>query len=320
MMSSHPSWLLLLISLSALLLGGCGGRDYEERWEVAVKGAYQGSLSHNGRSLVVGSIHHGASLWQTSPLARQFDWNHQPDSYSEILYTAFSPDDRFALTADYHTLALWNVRTGESVWYWSAPARIQAIDLSAEGRFALVGLSSNRALLFDAINGGVVREFQHNGPVISVALDAEATRALTGSEDLSAALWDIRSGRRIRSFSLSNQVTLVAMSDDGRQALLAPAREDAELWNLVDQTLQAKLAVADHRLFSARFTNQNGLLLGTTHRRLFQFDTDSGQRTGQWQLGDFWQNTYQSTTVLDMTWSNDRLWAIGSDGYLYRFQ
>ncbi|GGX47398.1 WD40 repeat domain-containing protein [Saccharospirillum salsuginis] len=307
------------LALSVLVLGGCGVEGYEQRWEVAIKGAYQGSLSRDGNRLVVGAIHHGGSLWQVDPPARQFDWNHRPDGYTEILYTAFSPNRQYAMTADYHTLVLWDVETGENVWYWSAPARIQAVDLSADGRFALVGLSSNRAVLFDAINGGILREFAHGGPVISVSIDAEATRALTGSEDLTARLWNVQSGDNLRTFSMSNQVTLVELSDDGRQALIAPARESAEVWDIANQAKQVELPVDDHRIYSARFESNNRLLLGTTHRRLLQYDTRTGKRTGQWEIGNFWQNTYQSATVLDMTWRNDGLWVIGSDGYLYRF-
>lgn len=319
MMSMFAAGLRCCIGVSVLVLGGCGVAGYEERWEVAVKGAYQGSLSRDGNRLLVGSIHHGGSLWQVSPPARQFDWNHRPDSYSEILYTAFSPNGLYALTADYHTLGVWNAETGENVWFWSAPARIQDVDLSVDGRFALIGLDNNRAVLFDAINGGVLREFPHGGPVLSVAIDAAATLALTGAEDLTARLWNIQTGEILRTFSMSNQVTLVELSDDGGQALIAPAREPAELWDITQQVKRMDLPVQDHRLHSARFDSGNRLLLGTTHRRMLQYDTETGERTGQWQLGNFWQNTYQSSTVLDMTWRNDGLWAIGSDGYLYRF-
>ena len=320
MMSKFTAGLLgSCVGLSVLVLAGCGVDGYEERWEVAVQGAYRGALSHDGNRLLVGSIHHGGSLWQVDPLARRFDWNHNPDRYSEILYTAFSANDQYALTADYHTLVLWDVETGENVWYWSAPARIQAVDLTAEGRFALVGLSNNRAVLFDAINGGVLREFQHGGPVISVSIDAEASLALTGSEDLTARLWNVQTGASLRTFSMSNQVTLVELSDDGRQALIVPAREVAELWDVTNQVKRFELPVQDYRIYSARFEADNRLLLGTTHRRLMQFNSQTGKRTAQWQLGNFWQNTFQSSTVLDMTWRNDGLWVIGSDGYLYRF-
>lgn len=319
MMSTFTAGFRCWIGLTVLVLGGCGVEGYEQRWEVAIQGVYDGSFSRDGNRLVVGSIHHGGSLWQVDPPARLFDWNHRSGRHTEILYTAFSPDNQYALTADYHTLGLWDVDTGENVWLWSAPARIQAVDLSGDGRFALVGLDNNRAVLFDAINGGILREFPHGGPVVSVSIDTDATLALTGSEDLSARLWNVRTGAAIRTFSLANQVTLVKLSGDGRQALIAPAREPAELWDIPNQAKQADLPVQDLRIHSARFETGNRLLLGTTHRRLLQYDTRTGERTGQWQLGNFWQNTYQSSTVLDMNWRNDGLWVIGSDGYLYRF-
>lgn len=305
--------------LSLVVLTGCWPQGASQRWEVAIRGAYSGSLTDDASRLLVGSIHHGGSLWDARAPARQYDWNHDDTGYTEILYTAFSADRSYALTADYHTLALWRMADGESAAYWSAPARIQAVDLSGDGRFALLGLSNNSAVLFDAVNGGVIREFQHNGPVVSVAISDDASTVLTGSEDLTARLWNVPDDRMVRQYDMANQVTLVQLSGDGDTALLAPASEPAEVWALDSQSRLSTLPTGDHRLYSARFSGVDQLLVGTTHRRLFQFNARTGERTGAWQLGSFWQNAFHSATVLDMTWRNDRLWALGSDGFLYTF-
>lgn len=313
-----PARFIVLLS-GILLLTGCWVQGPRERWEVANQGVYHGSLTENSNHLVLGSIHHGGSFWSTQPLARQFNWNHQSGRFTEILHTAVSTTGKFALTADYHTLTLWNTDNGKAVWYWSAPARIEAIDLSSDGRLALLGLRNNRAVLFDAVNGGVIREFLHNGPVLSVSLSDRAGLALTGSQDLTARLWNITNGSMTQSYSLPNQVTLVKLDKEGTQALLSPANEKAELWDIPSQRRISLLPTSDFRLYRARFQGDSGILLGTTHRRILQFDTSTGRRTGQWQIGSFWQGMRRSTTILDMTWRHDRLWALGSDGYLYLF-
>ncbi|WP_146171194.1 WD40 repeat domain-containing protein [Saccharospirillum sp. MSK14-1] len=315
--SSRLRDLSLLVVISCL--AGCWYDAPEERWEVATQGAYSGGLSADGSRLVVGSIHQGGSYWTTRPPARQYDWNHQPGAYNEILYSQFSSDGQVALTADYYNLVTWDTRNGESLSFWTAPARIEAVDLSADGRFALLGLNNNKAVLFDTVNGGVLREFLHDGPVLSVSLTADASRALTGSEDLTARLWDVRDNSMIQRFNLPNQVTLVTLSDDGRLALLAPASEIASVWNLASRRKVADLPTEQHRLYSARFVGSNQLLLGTTHREILQYDLDSGERQSVWRIGSFWQNAFRSATVLDMTWQNDRLLVLGSDGYLYAF-
>lgn len=305
--------------LAVLLLSSCWYQTPQERWEVATRGAYSGALSADGNGLVVGSIHHGGSYWTTQPPARQYDWNHQAEAFSEILYSRFSADGQIALTADYYNLVTWSTGDGEPLSFWTAPARIEAVDLSADGRFALLGLNSNKAVLFDAVNGGILREFQHAGPVLSVSLAADASRALTGSEDLSARLWDVRENRLIQRFDLPNQVTLVALSQDGERALLAPASEIVSVWDLAARRKLVDLPLANHRLFSARFVGNDRLLLGSTHRQIFQFNLRNGEQEGDWRIGSFWQNAFRSATVLDMTWQNDRLLAVGSDGYLYAF-
>jgi WD40 repeat protein len=309
----------LALAGSALLLAGCIAEKPTSTFEVAAQGAYHGTLADNARAAVIGSIHHGGSYWTLQPPARQYDWNHRAGAFTEVLYTDISADGSRALTADYNNLVLWNTDNGESVWYWTAPARIQAIDLSADGSLALLGLSNNQAVLFDVINGGVLRTFAHDGPVISVSLSDDARIALTGSEDLTARLWNVADNERLRTYTLPNQVKLVKLSGDARLALLAPADEKAELWNLDSQQKVTDLATGDVRVYSARFESSNRLLIGTTHRRILQFNTRTGERTGLWEIGGFWRKTYQSATILDMRWRNERLWALGSDGYLYAF-
>jgi WD40 repeat protein len=302
-----------------MALSGCFPERPASQFEIAAKGAYQGTLSNQANAAVIGSIHHGGSYWSLQPPARQYDWNHAQGAFTEILYTDLSADGSRALTADYNNLTLWNTRTGQPVWFWTAPARIEAVDLSADGRFALLGLSNNRAVLFDVVNGGVLRNFAHDGPVISVSLSDDNRIVLTGSEDLTARLWDVTDNRLIQTYSLANQVKLVKLTGDARLALLAPSDEPAELWNLTSQQKVADLATADVRIYSARFETGNRLLIGTTHRRILQFNTQTGDRSGLWQIGGFWRNTYQSATILDMRWRNERLWALWSDGFLYSF-
>lgn len=311
---STAALLALVVSLSA-----CGVATPTERLEVGFRGLYSASFDQATSQMVLGSIHHGGSLWTLHPAARQYDWNHQANEYSQILYSALSADGRIAVTADYYNLALWRTDNGQALWFWSAPARIRDIDLSADGQTVMLGLANGTAVLFDAMEGGVLRELYHDAPVLSVSISADARLAITGTEGLSAHLWDLDTLERVRAFLLPNQVPLVAMSPDGRRALIAPARETAVVWDIEADQLAFELNTSSYRLYSARFDQQQRLLVGTTHRRLMAFDLTTGERLRQWQVGRFLQNAFQSTTVLDMNWHNDRLWVIGSDGFLYGF-
>lgn len=316
LLRAKTTWLALF---SIALLASCFPEKPSERWQVAQNGAYSGALNNVGTHLVLGSFQHGGSYWDVTRNARLFDWNHRDGYLTEILYSDVSANGQFALTANYYNLVLWNTSTGEPVWFWSAPSRIEAVDLSEDGRFALLGLNGNVAVLFDVQNGGVLREFEHDGPVISVALNTAAGRVLTGSEDRSAKLWNLRTAELVRQFSFKNQVGLVEISDSGDLALMVPANEAAELWNIPARRKIANLSTAKFRLYSARFVGDSRLITGTTHRNIFEFNAQTGEKTKTWQIGTDGAQAFKSAIVLDVTWRGSQLFAVGSNGYVYAF-
>ncbi len=309
---------LSIVLLGIFFISACAKKP-EQRWQVAMNGAYSATINQRGYALVLGSFQHGGSYWDVKAIERLYNWNHREGYLTEILYSDISADGEFALTANYYNLVLWNTSTGEPVWFWSAPARIEAVDLSADGRFALLGLDNNKAVLFDVQNGGVLREFEHGGPVTTVALNVATGRALTGSEDTMVRFWDIRSAQLLQTFDYVNHIALVKFSDSGTLALMVPSNEKAELWNVATRRKIADLSTAKFRLYSARFIGDSRLITGTTHRNIFEFDVRTGKKTQTWQIGTEGKQAFRSAIVLDVGWQENRLVAIGSNGYLYAF-
>lgn len=311
--------LVTALLLGAVLLAGCLPKKPEDRLQVAKNGAYSAALGAQGSQLVLGSFSHGGSYWDLNQYARLFNWNHKSGFLTEILYADISANGEFALTANYYNLVLWNTQSGEAVAFWESPARIESADLSADGRFAALGLDNNKAVLFDVQQGGVLREFEHGGPVITVSINVEAGVLLTGSEDTLARLWNLRSAELLQTFDFQNFVTLVKLSPSGRRALIVPANEKAELWALDQRQAIASLNTAKFRLYSARFVGDARLLVGTTHRNIFEFDANTGAKTETWQVGTEGRNAFKSAFVLDVGWRGSQLIAIASNGYLYTF-
>ena len=309
----------LIIFICIPLLVACWPTGPEKHQQLAMQGAYSASIDPQGKNLVIGSLQHGGSYWNIPKYARLYNWNHRAGFLTEILYSSFSSDGKYALTANYYNLVLWNTATGESVAFWEAPSRIQSADLSGDGRFALLGMDNGQAVLFDIQNGGVLREFQHGGPVISVSLNIQAGIALTGSEDNSAILWNTRDASMIREFKYSNQVSLVKLSETGVIALMVPSSEKAELWNLATRKKIAELKTAKYRLTSATFMGDSRLLTGTTYRDIFEFDAKTGKKLSRWRIGTEAKHALKSTSVLDVGYKGGRLIAVGSNGYLYTF-
>jgi WD40 repeat protein len=309
----------LLIIICIPLLVACWPTSSKEHLQLASQGAYSASIDPKGENLIVGSLQHGGSYWNIPEYARLYNWNHRDGYLTEILYSSFSGDGSLAMTANYYNLVLWNTRTGESIAFWEAPSRIQSAELSAEGQFVLLGMDNGQAVLFDVKNGGVFREFQHNGPVISVSINIEAGVALTGSEDNTAKLWNIRDASLIRQFTYSNQVSVVKLSETGKIAVMVPSSEKAELWNIAERQKIAELNTAKYRLITAKFVGDSRLLAGTTFRDIFEFDANTGKKTNRWRIGNELMQTMKSTSVLDMGWYGSQFIAIGSNGYLYTF-
>lgn len=315
----YVRWILVLVFCLPLM--ACIPQKPTQRWQLATQGAYSASMDKQGYSVVLGSFQHGGSYWTVDSNAREFNWNHRDGYLTEILFSDISDDLKFAMTANYYNLVLWNAQTGRPVWFWSAPARIDAADLSADGRFVLLGLDNNKAVLFDAQNGGILREFMHEGPVVSVSLHVKSGRALTGSEDRTAKLWNLRNAQLIKTVDYSNQVSVLEFSDSGRFALIVPSNEKAEIWDLQENEKITRLSTAKFRIYSALFIDEDRLLVGTTHRNIFEYNIHTGKKLNTWQIGTEGKQAFKSAIVLDVAMREAQVvYAIGSNGYLYQFE
>ncbi len=221
----------LLILITSMLSACDGGKPPTESWEVASKGLFSACLSDNSQFSLIGSITHGGSLWSLQEDKRLFDWNHKQGQYSNIIACAFSPESRFAATADHQTIVLWNTDSGAALTFWSAPNEVLSMALSPNGNYALLGLGDYTAVMFDVKRGGISRTFQHRNRVRSVALSADGKLALTGSEDETAALWSVESGELLYRWQLGDEVHTVAITRDGNTAFTMAKYDQAALWN-----------------------------------------------------------------------------------------
>ena len=121
--------LLLLVGLTSSLVG-CGDKPLQTL-ETSKQGTYSGSLSPSGQFALVGSIHHGGSLWRIEDAERLYNWNHSADQYSSIVQSTFSTDSKFALTAEKKRFVLWDVASGRPGGFWPAENGVLDPQLSA---------------------------------------------------------------------------------------------------------------------------------------------------------------------------------------------
>ncbi len=311
---------------TGLLLTGCGSSvdSASESLDLTEQGgAYSADLSPGGHHALVGAVSHGGSLWDLSQRARLYDWNHHPRTFSVLAAVDFSPEGRYALTANPQDLVLWNVETGAAEGFWSSPGEILDAELSAQGNYALLGLGNFEAVYFDIRQGGVRTSLRHPARVRSVALSSDERLALTGADDRIARLWDLETATELQRVELGNTVDTVALSPNGRLAFSSGSLDQAVVWQTdtgeVIFTLSGKESLFPRRLsyLSARFSaNSNQLLTGRADGTVELWDLNQPQLLRRWKLDKRAAYGPTSTGAIAVEFGPDgRSWlAVGSNG------
>jgi WD40 repeat protein len=312
----------LLMSAGLLILTGCErGVSPDNQWEFAYQGAYSANLSRDGQLLVVGSIHHGGSLWRFTSHERLFDWNHKANELSNVLSSAFSPDGEHVVTADHRTLVIWNSKTGAAGWFWNAPGNINDMAVTGNGQFALLGMDDYTAAFFDIKNGGVKHTLNHQGSVDSVAMSDDGQIAITGSDDQSAKIWNLQTGKKTQALIHQKQVSTVAISHDGSIVFTAELRGRAALWNTQAGEMMTELIGNHGNIISAKFSaNADELITGssTGYVQIWNVQTGKEVAVGFATPKNRW--VANNVSVLDVSFGKqEKFYAIGSNGLGYEF-
>lgn len=302
-----------------VLISACDFPNSPEReWKYAQQGAYSAAISPKGDKVLIGSIHHGASLWDSRRFQRLYNWNHTQSEFSQIAHAAFSEDGRYAATADNRTIVLWSLTTGQAVWQWYAPADLTEMVLSKTGRYALLAMEDNTAVMFDIQNGGVVRTFQHAGEVTTTDLSPNGLVAASGSDDLTVKMWNVSNGKQLHELKFDNFLREVKFSNSGRLLFAAAARENSRIVDVKSGQQLSELKTYRYQVITSRFLpNDRQILLGMTNRRVELRDTRSGKLLKSWQLPRTGKNQYSSTSVLAVSPAGKNFLAMSSGGYLF---
>jgi WD40 repeat protein len=315
---------LFALSLSLPWLAGCDTAESPVKSQTyTTLNADSAALSDDGQYAVVGAQEEGGSLWDNLKNARLYDWNHKAGERSLIRAADFSPDGKMAVTATQQDLVLWHTDTGQPEWFWGAPGEVMDVALSAEGQFALLGLSNHTAVFFDIVNGGVKRTFNTEGRVRTVAISDDDSLALTGSDDYTATLWSVVTGEALHSHQFENIIDTVALSPNGNLAFTASSLDRAIIWDTssgeVITTLSSQEGLFPKRVsyISARFSaDGNRLLTGTASGLVQLWNARTGTLTKSWRLPKKEAYGPTSTSVLDVAFRQGQFMALGSNGIL----
>lgn len=273
---------LLILALS---LVACQSEDQSESKKIhAAGGVIAASISQDGRLALIASVNHPSILWDLNTQKPLYNWNNSKNQ-GTIIATAFSPQGKYALTAEEKNVALWNTRTGKTEAYWLIKAPILSVALGQGGHYALLGFRENKAEYVDLHDGRSVRRFKHKDKVNSVAISNNERYVLTGSDDKTAVLWNTQTGQVIHKFPHKKRVTLVRISPDNQYALTSASQENMILWNIRTGKRVFQLNKTPMTISAASFSpNSRYLATGNLPQALTLWDLETGKSVKTWRL------------------------------------
>ncbi|MCI0713028.1 MAG: protein kinase [Chloroflexi bacterium] len=174
----------------------------------------------------------------------------------DVRAVAYLPDSRSAISASTESFITWDLEAGTIAHqFYKEIVSLNPwdIDVSSDGRFALVGMRDGTGsrtergagVLLDLATGEWVKRFDTTGPVYAVALSPDDKTVLLGAHDQVELTFDRGTGRPIimhidietgeeiaRYFQTGSFVTGVDFSPDGKLAISTTLSQSLYVWDL----------------------------------------------------------------------------------------
>ncbi len=291
----------LFVSVALSLVACSESKQALDTWVHADTGSYGAVISSNSKYLMTGAIGGYGRLWDLPKNKVLFSLQHEENSDGGMIGGAFSERGDVLVTIEQHSLGRWSTKAGHLTGYWAWP-NLTDVDVSADGRYALIGSKDNQAVYFDMVEGKMLYVFPHHEKVTSVSLSKDGRFALTGSNDWHASLWDISNGKHLWSKNMKYKIALVELSDDGELALANAYIGDAHIYSTAGAgKLVSRLDEVRMTLVSADFSNNNRILAtGRAAKSIDIWEVNSGVRKETWLPKVKHKVQPDSATILDL--------------------
>ena len=222
-------------------------------------------------------------------------------SKAMMVGAVFSPDNRtLALGYSFSGVDFYDTLSWELTGHidTQADGGIEDIEYSPDGSLLAISTSygeneTNYVELWDASSLTLVRALEsREGWVSSIAFSPDGTMLVSGNETGSYFLWNVSTGDLIKVVNQAHLVSgrhaeSVAFSPDGRHIALGYWTSDSggvEIWDLeTDDFLD--LGTFRNQMYELAYTTDGQLLAGSTENTVFVFDTATGDRVLELNLG-----------------------------------
>ncbi|QRW11251.1 hypothetical protein RhiLY_10250 [Ceratobasidium sp. AG-Ba] len=164
----------------------------------------------------------------------------------------------------------------------TAPAEVNSVSLSPNGKTVIAGLQNGTIQTWDAATGdAVLAPFQgHSESVICVAVSPDGRQVVSASGDMTLRVWDAETGAIILGplRGHTNKVQTVAYSHDGRKIASGSMDETVRIWDAVTgEPVGDPLLGHSDWVRSVRFSPDNHRVLSSSDDRTIRlWDAQSG--------------------------------------------
>ena len=127
-------------------------------------------------------------------------------------------------------------QTGRRIEFLGHSEKINSVDLSPNGNYALTGGNDYVAYLWDTRTAQIIYTFRHTSRVSTVLLDEYGRYALTADSKDQSIIWDLTTGRKITEldyFERQKILTAGKFSQDGQYLLTGSPSRSLDLWDVM---------------------------------------------------------------------------------------
>ena len=128
-------------------------------------------------------------------------------------------------------------KSGRRLEFLGHQEKVNSVDLSPNGFYALTGGNDYTAYLWDTRTGQVIHTFTHSSRVTKVALDDEGRYGFTADSKRDARVWDLATGEEVSNLHyLARQkiFSTAVFSQDGQYLLTGSPAKRLNLWRVAD--------------------------------------------------------------------------------------
>lgn len=316
----------------SLLLAACNASDEPiNSWVHSNQGSMDASFSADGQSALVATLDKGTLYWDLLNNNVLYSFSHKSNEKTLHRLVKIAKDAPRAITVDDTSIAVWDTQSGESLQFWQLPATPLDIDITQDGRFALVGFSDNKARIIDLQTGVTWRTFEHADKVNAVAISNSEKFVVIGSDDTAARLWNLETGEMLKQWFLPFKITKVAISTNEQYVLISSAQNKSEIYQVENGEKVSEITLkhkwipnffnAPLTISAAHFSSDGEkLFTGSPPRHIRQWDVKTGNLEYIWTIPKrFFMKPMPAVSLSITTDLNNTLLIQASNGMGYQY-